>query len=60
MSAPICMSPSSMRCAPNQTTAIDDRFTTVMTIGNISASSLPVLTETSVSSALAPRKRSFS
>ena len=54
------MPPLSMRCAPNQTTAIDDRFTTVMTIGNISASSRPVPSDTSVSSVFAPRKRSFS
>lgn len=60
MSAPICMPPLSMRCAPNQTTAIDEMFTTVMTIGNISARSLPVPRETSVRSALASRKRSFS
>lgn len=46
-----------MRCAPNHTTAIDDRFTTVMTIGNISASRLPVPSAKSVRSVLAFRKR---
>jgi hypothetical protein len=46
-----------MRCAPNHTTAIDDRFTTVMTTGNISASRLPVPRATSVRSALALRNR---
>lgn len=46
-----------MRCAPNQTTAMDDTFTTVITVGNIRAISRPVDSATSVSSVLAPRKR---
>lgn len=49
-----------MRWAPNQTTAMDDTFTTVMTIGNIRASIRPVASEVSVRSMLAPLKRSFS
>lgn len=60
VSWPICMSPLSMRCAPNQTTATEETFTTVMTVGNISAISRPVDSETSVRSVLAPRKRSCS
>lgn len=54
------MPPLAMRWAPNQTTAIDERFTTVMTIGNISASIRPVARDILVSSVFAPRKRSFS
>ncbi len=45
--------PLSMRWAPNHTTAMDDTFTTVMTIGNIRASIRPVASCMSVSSALA-------
>lgn len=46
-----------MRWAPNHTTAIDDRFTVVMTTGNISASRLPVFSDISVRSVLDFRKR---
>ncbi|CAM5288453.1 hypothetical protein SCALM49S_08644 [Streptomyces californicus] len=46
-----------MRWAPNHTTATDDTLTTVITVGNISAISRPVATDTSVSSVFAPRNR---
>ena len=54
------MSPLSMRCAPNQSTATLDTLMTSMTSGNISAISLPTASETSVRSVLAPPKRSCS
>ncbi len=45
MSAPICMPPLSMRCAPNQNTATLEMFTTPMTTGNISDISRPTRSE---------------
>lgn len=60
VSAPICIPPLSMRCAPNQTTATDDTFTTVITTGNISAISRPVANCISVRSVLAFLNRPFS
>ena len=41
MSAPICIWPASMRPAPNHSTATLDTLSTSMTIGKISACSLP-------------------
>lgn len=60
MSEPISIAPLSIRWAPNQTTASEDRFTTSITSGNISASSRPVPSETSVRSVLARPNRSVS
>ncbi len=60
MSAPICMSPLSMRSAPNQSTATLEMLMTSMTVGNISAISRPTASETSVSSAFAVPYRACS
>ena len=60
VSAPIWIAPASTRCAPNQSTATLETFSTSMTIGKISASSRPVRSAVAVRSALATPKRSVS
>ena len=60
ISAPICISPLSMRPAPNQMAATLDVLSTVKTIGNMNAISRPALSERTVRSSLVCLKRSAS
>jgi hypothetical protein len=60
VSAPICIWPASMRPAPNHSTATLDTLSTSMTIGKISACSLPAASATAVTSVLAAWNRSVS
>ena len=54
------MAPESIRCPPNQSTAMLDMFTISMTVGNISAIRRPVRRETSVSCSFAEPYRARS
>ena len=47
VSCPIIRAPASMRSAPNHSTATVVAFSTSMTVGNISAMSLPTRSEVS-------------
>ncbi|PFW99937.1 hypothetical protein CJ468_06305 [Nocardia farcinica] len=60
MSEPICSSPSSIRCPPNQITATVVTLLISMTTGNISAINLPTRSEASVRSVFARPNRQVS
>ncbi len=57
MSAPICISPAPMRCAPTHTAIAEETLRISITVGNMNACRRPVTRATEVRSSLALPKR---